>query len=293
MPGLSTSDINVIDISNSTGTLLAPFASFTGEWKDVTSYSSVSVACLSDVGSSFNGIKIEWSTDGITADLAPQLFTFDPLVISQDGFRAHATVAAQFFRVQYENSTVAQTSFALTTLLRKGTPSATVRSIDPKNTFTTNLDVLTVEAILAGVGKANSEQVQLPLMDDVNIADGNGPYIFVSPRPTLAENILRFTLPVSLTPVLLNPTFAAIERATFLSITNDVKRGNLYLRMGTSTGLSPTNYDYKILQGETWEDPGSFGSVYSGDIYGVWDEAYIHSPDIQLGNARYVVNFYG
>lgn len=293
MPGLSSSDINVIDIGNSTGTLLAPFATFTGEWKDVTSYSSVSVSCLSDVASQFNGIKIEWSTNGLTADLAPQLFTFDPLVISQDGFRAHATVAAPFFRVEYQNANVIQTLFALSTLLRKGAPSATVRTIDPRNTFTTNLDVLTVEAILAGVGQMNPEQVQLPVMDDVNIADGEGPYIYVSPRPTRPENILRFTIPVSLTPVLLNPTLAAIDRATFLSITNDVKRGNLYIRLGTSTGLTPTNYDHKVLQGETWEDPGAFGSVYFGNIYGVWDEAYIHSPTIQLGNARYVVNFYG
>lgn len=293
MPGLSNNDINVVDLDNSSGTILAPFATFTGQWRDVTSYSSVSVACLSDQGSQFDGIRIQWSTNGTTADLAPQLFTFDPFVISQDGFRAHATIAAKYFRIEYQNANVAQTSFALTTLLRKGTPSATVRSIDPKNTFTTNLDVLTVEAILAGVGRANSEQVQMPVMDDVNIGEGDGPFIFVSPRPTRSENIIRFTIPVSLTPVLLNPTLGTVERATFLSITNDVKRGNLYIRLETSTGLTPTNYDYKVLPGETWEDPGSFGSVYFGDIFGVWDEAYIHSPTIQLGNARYVVNYYG
>lgn len=293
MPGLSNSDINVIDSDNSTNMLLIPFATFTGVWRDVTGYSSVSVSCKSDVGSNFAGLQIEWSTNGTTADLAPQRFTFDPFVISQDGFRAHATVAARFFRIEYQNGNIGQTSFALTTLLRKGTPSATVRTIDPVNTFTTNLDVLTTQSILSGVGRANNEQVQLPVMDDVNISQGDGPYIFVSPRPTRGDNIIRFTVPVSLSPVLLNPTVGTIERGTFLSITNDVKRGNLYIRLETSTGLSPTNYDYKVLPGETWEDPGAFGSVYFGDIYGVWDEAYIHSPTVQLGNARYVVNYYG
>lgn len=293
MPGLSNSDINVIDTDNSTSILLAPFATFTGVWRDVTGYSSVSVSCKSDVGSQFAGLQVEWSTNGTTLDLASQQFTFDPLVISQDGFRVHATVAARFFRIKYENANIGQTFFALTTLLRKGTPSATVRTIDPANTFTTNLDVLTTQSILSGVGRANSEQVQLPLMDDVNIGEGDGPFLFVSPRPTREENIIRFAIPVSLTPVLLNPTVGTLERATFLSITNDVKRGNLYVRLETNTGLSPTNYDYKIFPGETWEDPGSFGSVYGGNIFGVWDEAYIHSPTIQLGKARYVVNYYG
>lgn len=291
MPGLSNNDINVVDLDNSSGTLLAPFAIFTGQWRDVTSYSSVSVACLSDQGSQFDGIKIEWSTNGLTADLAPQLFTFDPFVISQDGFRAHATIAAKYFRIEYQNGNVAQTSFALTTLLRKGTPSATVRSIDPKNTFTTNLDVLTVEAILAGVGRANSEQVEMPVMDDVNIGDGDGPFIFVSPRPALHTNNTRKVTQVSLTPVQLIDFIR--ERLIFSSITNSVHRGNLYLKLDTSTGLTTTNYDYKLLPGETWEDPGQFGTVFGGLIFGVWDEAYIHSPTIQLGNAIYVATYYG
>lgn len=290
MPGLSNSDINVIDIDNSTATLLAPFATFTGVWRDVTSYSSVSVSCKSDVGSQFAGLQIEWSTDGVNVNLAPQRFSFDPLAISQDGFRAHATVAAKYFRVEYQNSNVVQTSFALTTLLRKGTPSATVRTIDPVNTFTTNLDVLTVQAILSGRGRANTEQVQMPVMDDVNLPS-DGPFLFVSPRPARHDNLSRKITPVSLSPVQLSSN--EFERLTFISITNRVLRGNLYIQLDSSTGLTTTNYDYKILPGETWEDPGAFGSVYSGNLYGVWDEAYIHSPTIQLGDALYIVNYYG
>lgn len=290
MPGLTNSDINVIDLDNSTNSPLAAFGVFTGNWRDVTGYSSISVSCKSDVASQFSGIKIVWSTDGINVDLAPQRFTFDPLSISQDGFRAHATVSAKYFRVEYENWFTAQTSFTLTTLFRKGTPTATVRSIDPVNTFTTNLDVLTAQAILSGVGRANPEQVQMPVMDDVNLPT-DGPFVFVSPRPVLDTNLSRQVTPVSLTPVKLsnNPH----ERATIISITNQVLRGNLYIRLGDSTTLSPTNYDYKIEPGHTWNDPGAFGSVYSGNIFGVWDEAYIHSPSIQLGSALFVVNYYG
>lgn len=290
MPGLSNSDINVVDIDNSSNTPLASSAWFTGQFVDVTGYSSVSVVCLSDVSSQFSGIYIDWSTNGTTADLAPQRFTFDPAATSQDGFRAHATVSARFYRIRYQNNTVAQTSFILSALLRKGTPAGTIRSIDPINTFTTNLDVETVQAVLSGIGRANGEQVQIAVMDDVNSLS-EGSFLFVSPRPVFRGNLSRKTTPASLSPVQITNT--PHERAVFLSVTNAVLRGNLFLRLNDATGLSTTNYDFKLLPGETWYDPGKFGSAYSGDVYGVWDEVYIHSPDIQLGNALFIVNYYG
>jgi hypothetical protein len=290
VPGFSTSDNNLIDDDNSTSIPLAAFAFFTGVFRDVTGYSSISMSCVSDVGSEFAGIFLEWSTDGVTPDIASQRFTFDPFSISQDGFTVSATVRAKYFRIRYQNSSIVQTRFVLTTLLRKGTPVGSVRSIDPKNTFTTNLDVLTVQAILSGVGRASPEQVQMPVMDDVNILN-DGPFVFVSPRPSPADHVSRKLTPVSLTPVQLSDF--SRERATFISITNDTLRGNLYIRLENNTGLSTINFDYKILPGETWEDPGSFGSVYAGDFFGVWDEAYIQSPTQQLGNAIYVVNYYG
>lgn len=290
MPGLSNSDINIVDAQNSTTALLGANAIFTGQFVDVTGYSSISLSCKADVGSVFAGIQVQWSTDGTTSDIAPQRFTFDPLAISQDGFTVHATVRARFYRIVYQNWFTAQASFVLTTLLRKGTPAGTIRSIDRLNTFTTNLDVETVQAILSGVGRANSEQVQMPVMDDVN-QPSDGPFLFVSPRPTRANGLQRKNTPVSLSPVQISQN--TFERAVFISITNDVLRGNLYLRLENSTGLSTTNFDYKLLPGETWQDPGAFGSVYAGNIYGVWDEAYIQSPTIQLGKALYVVNYYG
>jgi hypothetical protein len=96
---------------------------------------------------------------------------------------------------------------------------------------------------------------------------------------------------VSLTPVSLTTT--TLQRGIFFSVTNAVTRGNLFIRLGTITGLTITNYDFKIPPGHTWQDPGQFGSVYTDRIYGVWDEAYIQSPTEQLGNAIVVRNFYG
>lgn len=283
-------DVSLVDEENSTGALLGAFGTFTGEFKDVSVYSSLSVSCKSDVPSNFNGVIIDWSTDGISLDLAPQRFTFDPAVISQDGLRVHATIAAKFYRVRYENNFSAQTSFALEALLRKGAPAGTVRTIDPVNTFTTNLDVQTVQAITSGKGRGNAEQVQIATMDDSTF--GDGPYLFVSPRPMNADNVFRRKTTASLTPVLLNTGLTASERATFISVTNHVLRGNLYIQMNTSTGLSTTNYDFKIPPDHSWNDLGAFGSVFGGPLYGVWDELYIHSPAIQEGHAAYAAGDY-
>lgn len=284
-------DLNVVDFRNSTSTLLGPLETFVGEFVSVTNYSSITVSCKADVDSTFSGLTIDWSTDGITADLAPQQFTFESSLI---GFTVHATIRAKFFRVSYQNSVDPQTSFVLTTLLRKGTPSGTVRSVDPANTSTVNLDVEAVQAILAGVGRYNPQTVVLPYMDDVNFTVSNREaYIFVSPRPGKIDNVFRKSVDASLTPVVITSDSFTFERLTFFSITNRVDRGNLYLRLHDSTDLSTTNYDYKIPPGHTYQDAGQFGTVYPGEIWGLWDEVYIESPSGLPGKALAVGHFYG
>ena len=279
-------DLNVTDPQNSTTTPLGALASYTGAYRNVTDYSSVSVSCLSDVASTFSGLHLQWSTDGVNQDIAPQRFTFDPNVVSADGFTVHATVRSAFVRIKYDNSVTPQSFFTLTTLLRKGTPAGTVRTIDPTNTFTTNLDVQAVQAIMAGVGFQNPEQIQLAQMDDTDLLDQKS-FIFVSPRPTVNGNLARTIVTASLTPVSI---FTDSAKRVFSSITNDVLRGNLYLKLNTSSGLSPTSYDFKVPAGHTWRDAGNF-CTYQGSIYGVWDEVYIHSPSIQAGAVVAVEHF--
>ncbi len=284
-------DINVVDDQNSTNVLLGAFDTFTGVFVDVTGYSSVTLTTKSDVASVFSGINIDWSTDGVAVDLATQSFTFDP-AIGLDGLTVHATVRGRFYRIRYNNWFTPQTTFHLQALLRKGTPAGTVRSIDPTNTFITNLDTQIVQGILSMVGRANPQQVMLPVADDVNLPN-DGPFVFVSPRPGKTDNVFKKVVTASLSPAAMNSTAFTFERFTFLSITNNVKRGNLYLQLQNGTDLSPTHFDYMIPAGHTWEDPGQFGTVYPGEIWGVWDEVYIHSPALQEGNARTVGHYYG
>lgn len=293
MPGFSPSDFNIVDAGNSSSILLPALATFTGEWTDVRGYSSLSVTCKSDVASIFSGIQIQWSSDGVTNDLPNQNFTYDPNAISEQTFRVHATITAPYFRLVYQNNVTDQTLFNLITLLRKGTPAATIRTLDPTNTFATNIDVATVQGILSGVGRFNREMIQMPLMDDVNIAEfpsPDGPFIFVSPRPGKAENILRKISTATLSSVQLTNSFG--ERRTFISIMNKVQRGNLYIQLNTDVGLSITSYDYVIPPEHTWQDPGQFGSVFPGDVFGLWDEVYIEDSGLP-GTAISVENFYG
>lgn len=293
MPGYSSTDNNVIDPTNSTTTPLAAFGTYTGSFVNVTAYSSLTLVIKSDTSSVFAGIKIEWSTDGITADIAPQRFTYDPAVTSIDNLTVHTTIRAPFYRISYQNRNIAQTSFLLLVLLRKGTPTGTVRSIDPVNTFLTNIDVVTVQAILSGVGRLNPEAVLLPSMDDNNFTSSNAEvYIYVSPRPPgQTANIDRLSVDASLTPVSFAlPSFT--DRYTFFSITNNVERGNLFIQLGTSVGLSTDNFDFIVPPGHTWQDPAQFGSVYAGSIFGIWDEVYIENSGF-TGNAKVVAHFYG
>lgn len=277
-----------VDSANSTVIPLGVLEEFVGEFTNVSSYGSISVSCQSDVGSTFSGLKLEWSTNGFTADLASQDFTFDPVVISQDGFTVHATVRASYVRVRYQNSVDAQSFFVLETRARRGSISGTIRSMDPKNTFITNLDAQTVQAVTSGVGRFNPEQLQIAVMDDVNTAEfpgAQGPYLFVSPRPWHATNTVRRVSPASLVASRL--TNFENDRRTLLSITNRVARGNLYLQLTTAAGLSASSYDLEVPPGHTWASPG-----FAGNVFGVWDEVYVEDSGL-VGSAVSVENFYG
>lgn len=283
--------VGAVDAANSSSTPLGALEEFVGEFTNVSSYGSVSVTCQSDVGSVFSGLKLEWSTTGTSADLASQDFTFDPVVISQDGFSVHATVRASYVRVRYQNSVVAQSFFVLETRARRGSMSGTIRSMDPKNTFITNLDVQTVQAVMSGVGRFNSEQLLLVAVDDTDQLDDSC-YLFTTPRPVRPDGFYVRELPATLTPVVLTLA-GAVERPLTLSVTNNVLRGNLYLKFNTDSGLSPTSFDYKVPAQHTWQLPPQAGTGWGGQVFGVWDEVYVHSVPIQAGNARVVSTFYG
>jgi hypothetical protein len=105
-----------VDANNSTTDVRGINGVFVGVGVDVQRYQSVTVNIISNVNSATNGILLEFSTDN-TNWRTHQKFT---LLANQD-FIQTVSITSQYFRVNFtNNSTVAQTTFRLQTILSLG-----------------------------------------------------------------------------------------------------------------------------------------------------------------------------
>lgn len=93
---------------------------YTGSWVDASEYIQVIVSVITDQNSATDGLMIEQSTDGITADMHPH--TFDVDANSPNGHHYPVTIEGNYIRVKYTNGTVAQTTFKLFTTLFSDSP---------------------------------------------------------------------------------------------------------------------------------------------------------------------------
>ena len=98
----------------STATPLAGNGTFTGTSVDILNYSIITVSVISNVASATNGLKIEQSMDGVNWDW-DDVYT----VPANTGKTFSVQPVAQYFRVRYVNGASAQTTFRLTTILKK------------------------------------------------------------------------------------------------------------------------------------------------------------------------------
>jgi len=110
--------IAAVSDGNTTTTPLGAGVKFPGVWTQSLSHGIVSVGACSDQDSATDGLKIEWSSDGVNtcqddvfsilggAIGSGKTFTFSP--------------PTEYFRVTYENGATPQTRFSLQTILRPG-----------------------------------------------------------------------------------------------------------------------------------------------------------------------------
>lgn len=95
-----------IDTLNSTSSNLGSGGVFTGGWSDLASFSMIAITIKGNVSSAASGFTLQWSRDGVTADI--------PLSVTYTAPNA-ATFYAQkrlrYFRIVYTNGAVAQSSF--------------------------------------------------------------------------------------------------------------------------------------------------------------------------------------
>lgn len=102
----------LVDAGNSTTTPLGSLGIFLGTWVDALDYSQVSVAASSNVDSFPHGWILEWSQDGVNVD------DQDFLSLGAGSRTYTINTRGRYFRVNYKNGSLAQTTFRLTTLLR-------------------------------------------------------------------------------------------------------------------------------------------------------------------------------
>jgi len=100
--------------NNSTSDNLAGDAIFPGAWEDTIDFGTIIVGVKTDKDSAVDGLKIEWSSDGITAHDSDsfsilqdrgKVFTFQP--------------ARRYFKVSYTNGSSPTTSLNIETTLRR------------------------------------------------------------------------------------------------------------------------------------------------------------------------------
>lgn len=134
----------VIDANNTTDTPLAGAATYTGAWTEITKYNSINLGVYADVASATDGLKIQYSSDGISVH-HEHIWTFSG---GANGVGYQLTAEFKYFRVQYVNGASAQTVFKLVSNLK---PTALSPSLyRASHSFTSESQVSLTKGIIVG-----------------------------------------------------------------------------------------------------------------------------------------------
>lgn len=178
---------SIVDTGNSTTNPLAaspgPGDVFTGTWKEVTEYQSLSVLVGGTAASTAEGtLKLQFSQNGV--DVAREI-TLNEEDVASIAPRTLGVIA-QYFRVIYENGVVAQTTFNVQTMLH----SSQVDLVSRLNqALDGNEDVHNTRSVITGEDPDGSFKNVLVSRSgnlDVTIGDANDAYSTrVSPAQSL------------------------------------------------------------------------------------------------------------
>lgn len=133
----------VIDANNSTSTPLGAGATFTGAWTDLKDYNSINLGVYSNVPSATDGLKIQYSADGISVH-HEHVWTY----AGTAGIGYQLVAEFRYYRVQYVNDAVAQSSFQL---VANPKPTALIPSLYRASTqFNDERQVLLTKGVITG-----------------------------------------------------------------------------------------------------------------------------------------------
>jgi len=249
---------SVADTGNSTATPLPGGGVFTGAAVFVQDYAAIGVHVFANVGSAVDGLKMQWSTDGVvwSETLA---FTLLPSIAGSYTVGPRAA----YFRVVFTNGGTAQTTFHIQTILHYTVVrTGTTRISDVTSP---EADATTVKSVITG-----------------RTTQGGGGYVDVKVTPSGAVAV-DGTVTVSNLPASpAGPAAASVASvaASVTSVTllasNALRRGStvqndsasaLYLKLGSAA--SATSYTCLVPAGSYYETP--YG--YTGIITGAWASA--------------------
>jgi hypothetical protein len=119
--------VSHVDTDNSTSTPLGVGGVFTGDWHEISKYSSLLFTILTDQYSAVDGMELEFSKNGSAATITRKIKT-TALPIAE-GIFFSIPVEDAYYRIIYTNGAVAQAAFRLTAQLK--TDNVALSSIPP------------------------------------------------------------------------------------------------------------------------------------------------------------------
>lgn len=191
---LRTYQENHICLQNTTSTPLGSNATFTGEWQDCLNYQEVNVSIVSDKNSATNGLVFQWSADGTNIG-DTDVFSY---YTANGGTNYTPNPSFHYVRMVYTNGAVAQGSFSLQTILRRGMTGGSFHRIDstlkddadarlvmsvPKLKTAANTYV-SQTATTAGNAKVSIEEIESGVIIPVNLQSSASIYNGSKTAPT-------------------------------------------------------------------------------------------------------------
>jgi len=155
------SDSNIVgsvSIGNTTVLPLGADGVFSGLFEDIKDVAFKSISVFADVASAVDGLKFQWSTDGVNPD-----FTEATSVQAGVGRGFALTPRARYFRMVYVNGPAAQTIFRLAVVYHSSGTGLITRPLS-KNLTDDNF-AQTVRAVLTGK-RADGTYMSLQCTDD-------------------------------------------------------------------------------------------------------------------------------
>lgn len=229
-------DNGVVDAGNSSVIPLGISGVFTGTAFEVTKYAAINVNVRSDVASATNGLKVEFSPDGINWDHSHQT-----TYTGGNGVGYIFNAEYKFARVVYTNSAVSQTSFRLQTIFKTTLTTSSLYTLS--QTVNANMFAALNRSVISG-----------------ETTGGGGGYVNVKVNPSGALTVeadVTGTVSVSNFPATQN----TLPQTDTGSITSTQKSVGTSAVRATVSGSSPSSVRKRLL---IKPSKNNTGAIYLG-----------------------------